>query len=73
MNQPIAIVLAGALIAGAILITNHWALGVAAELPVLMNRWTGNIVWCIPDVVTGTVRCQPRHGDGALPAAISKI
>jgi hypothetical protein len=42
-----AIIIAGALIAGAIMLTNHWALGpFGAHPPVLMNRWTGTVVFC---------------------------
>ena len=48
-QQAIAIVIAGALIASAIALTNHWALYTLGDslAPVLrLNRWTGNIVAC---------------------------
>ncbi|MGA8551798.1 MAG: hypothetical protein WB678_16350 [Stellaceae bacterium] len=39
MKTPLAIIIAGALIAAAILITNHWAAYPNGEL----NRWTGTV------------------------------
>jgi hypothetical protein len=44
MSQPIAIIIAGALIAVAILIVNHWTL----TQDRLLNRWTGSVVYCEP-------------------------
>jgi hypothetical protein len=50
MGQIIAIVVGAGLIAGAILITNHWAImpgganSIAAT--VRLNRWTGSIDVC---------------------------
>jgi hypothetical protein len=49
MNQPIAIIIAGALIAAAIMVTNHWTLYTAGNDFVSflrLNRWTGSIVVC---------------------------
>jgi hypothetical protein len=43
-QQPVAIVVAGVLIAGAIALTNHWAMD--GNGPLLLNRWTGTVVIC---------------------------
>jgi hypothetical protein len=49
-QQAIAIVIAGALIAVAITLTNHWtlvAVGTEGGVPILrLNRWTGSVVRC---------------------------
>jgi hypothetical protein len=46
-QQAAAIIIAGGLIAAAIMLTNHWALHTAGDTPVLrLNRWTGSIVAC---------------------------
>jgi hypothetical protein len=42
-QQAMAIVIAGALIAAAIMLTNHWT---AINSQFLLNRWTGTITYC---------------------------
>jgi hypothetical protein len=52
MGQSIAIVVAGAMIATAILVTNHWTLQTGAAdftTAVRLNRWTGAIDICFLD------------------------
>ena len=49
MGQSIAIVVAGAMIAAAILVTNHWTLHTGASdftTAVRLNKWTGAIDIC---------------------------
>jgi hypothetical protein len=50
MNQSIAIIIAGALIAVAIMLTNHWTLLAPDQSTLgdalLLNRWTGAVVAC---------------------------
>jgi hypothetical protein len=46
MSVPAAIVLAGGLIAAAILLTSHWSVTGFGGGTVLLNRWTGEVVWC---------------------------
>jgi hypothetical protein len=66
-QQAVAIIIAGALIAAAIALTNHWALvAVRAEsgdLILRLNRWTGNIVNCVglinPKRDVWEVTCPP--------------
>jgi hypothetical protein len=46
-QQAAAIIIAGALIAAAIALTNHWELRVAGDSnTLLLNRWTGTITIC---------------------------
>jgi hypothetical protein len=58
MGRGLAIIGAGALIAAAILITNHWSVvfnpGDLVQM-VRFNRWTGaaEICWIEPDTVKG--------------------
>jgi len=50
MGKPIAIVVGSALIAAAILITNHWQLQRAANDAtgaIRLNRWTGKVEICV--------------------------
>src|SRR5438445_196340 len=54
-QQAIAIVIAGALIAAAIALTNHWELHQDDPM-VRLNRWTGAVVLCLP--------FQPPGGTG---------
>lgn len=57
MNQQIAIIVAGALIAAAIALTNHWE-------PIqggLLNRWTGTIFVCGVDSATAEIVCPPAQ------------
>jgi hypothetical protein len=52
MGQSFAIVAAGAMIAAAILVTNHWTLLAGASdftTAVRLNRWTGAIDICFLD------------------------
>ena len=47
MTQPIAIIIAAALIAVAILIVNHWTVTAAGSGVVMrLNRWTGTVAQC---------------------------
>jgi len=46
MSHPIAIVIAGALIAAAIALTNRWTLH--SQVLVRMNNWTGSVEWVNP-------------------------
>jgi hypothetical protein len=59
-QQAVAIVIAGALIAAAIMLTNHWAVGAYGPGPLVrMNRWTGTAFICRPE--TGyEMSCPPR-------------
>jgi hypothetical protein len=55
MGRNISIVVAGALIAAAILIVNHWTINTQADNLVAaarLNRWTGEIELCPLDVKT---------------------
>ena len=51
-QQAVAIIIAGALIAAAIALTNHWALVAQhrgedmTPLILRLNRWTGTVVVC---------------------------
>jgi hypothetical protein len=47
-QQAAAIVIAGALIAAAIALTNHWALHQDGGSTLLLNRWTGTVVEVLP-------------------------
>jgi hypothetical protein len=59
-QQVVAIVIAGALIAAAIALTNHWAVqgGQSGVPPLLLNRWTGTVVMCTPH--NGHLRCPGK-------------
>jgi len=46
MNHPIPIVIAGALIAAAIALTNRWTLHL--QVLVRMDNWTGTTEWVNP-------------------------
>jgi hypothetical protein len=49
MTQPIAIVIAAALIAVAILVVNHWTLTASPSSQIMrLNRWTGTVEECLP-------------------------
>jgi hypothetical protein len=60
---PAAIVLAGALIAASVAMTNRWAISNAGVHPgaYRLDRWTGQIMWCIPAVTQAPnpLNCQP--------------
>jgi hypothetical protein len=72
MGNPIATVIGGALIAAAILITNHWELGgnPNLELTLRLNRWNGAVEICSVDaksfpgnpnsLVGATLACERR-------------
>ena len=51
MGTPIAIVVGAGLIAGAILVANHWQAIPGTELGAMgrLNRWTGQIELCMAD------------------------
>ena len=71
--QAAAIIIAGALIAGAIALTNGWEMvyfnagsqgAKAIHSALLMNRWTGIITICAPTMMTGefrTGKCLARQ------------
>jgi hypothetical protein len=53
MNNQVAVIVTGALIAGAIALTNHWAVVIDTSADgqgrtLRLNRWTGTIVLCGP-------------------------
>ena len=62
-QQAIAIIIAGALIAGAIALTNHWELVSPGILR--LNRWTGTVVWCDQgrDEPPVTINCGAHYHD----------
>ena len=60
-RQAAAIVIAGALIAVAIMLTNRWTListpnSVRTDA-LLLNRWTGTVEECVPGSSVGTLHC----------------
>ena len=48
MNQQMATIIAGALIAAAIALTNHWE---PVQNGALLNRWTGAVYMCAPILI----------------------
>ena len=48
LNPPLAIIVAGALIALAIGLTNHWEVTTSGEGTYRLNRWTGAVSLCLP-------------------------
>jgi hypothetical protein len=61
MNQQgIAIVIAGALIAAAIALTNRWAIQIGPDggTAVRLDRWTGTVVVCAPQPPNLELRCS---------------
>ena len=61
MGNLVAAVIAGALIAVAILITNHWQLKTSSndlQVSLRLNRWTGQVGLCVidPESVIGSGR-----------------
>ena len=60
MSQQIATITAGALIAAAIALTNHWELGSGG----LLDRWTGAVFLCgpvgSPPAKVTELACPPR-------------
>jgi hypothetical protein len=51
MNTPIATIVAGVLIAAAILIAGRWEVVLNNNLTVMrLDRWTGAITMCAPDL-----------------------
>ncbi|MDB5616612.1 hypothetical protein [Tardiphaga sp.] len=61
MNIPTEI-LADALIIGAsIALTSRWSVSGLGGGTVLLNRWTGEVVWCAQaDTTPGRFNCQAR-------------
>ena len=59
-QQAAAIIIAGALIAGAIALTNHWA--PVGDGTMQLNRWTGTITSCFPIKISGGIewQCPPK-------------
>ena len=47
MTTPWAIIIAGALIAVAILITEHYQLVGVGTVPYRLDRWTGRVMVCL--------------------------
>jgi hypothetical protein len=69
-SNPIAIVIAGALIALAIALTNHWEMTSTADGNYRLNRWTGAIDPCFPEPMpAGWIR---YNCDFRLPADLVK-
>jgi hypothetical protein len=64
-QQAIAIIIAGALIAAAIALTNHWALVAHNENLLRLNRWTGVVGMCVEakPVAKGTEAYDPKTGE----------
>ena len=63
ISTPWAIIVAGALIAAAIALTNHWVLFRTPEgATVRLNRWTGTAVMCGGRVSPGWELPCPTHG-----------
>ena len=64
MSQPVAAIIGaavlGVLIAGAILLVNHWAFSPSGGAVLRLNHWTGAIDWCEipPDKRPVRVRCE---------------
>jgi hypothetical protein len=46
MSDRVAIMIAGALIASAIMFTNHWQIGVAPGQVYRLDRWVGTVTAC---------------------------
>ena len=62
-QQAAAIIIAGALIAAAIALTNHWVLFRTPEgATVRLNRWTGTAVMCGGRVLPGWEMPCPIQG-----------
>jgi hypothetical protein len=53
LMNPIAIIIAGALIAAAIAFTNHWQISAADTLVFRLDRWSGDVVVCGPTTANG--------------------
>ena len=55
ISTPWAIIIAGALIAAAIALTNHWSFdpGPQGGTATLLNRWTGRVIVCGGHVLPG--------------------
>ena len=73
-QQAIAIIIAGALIAAAIALTNHWALvqtgDPGSSLLVRLNRWTGVVVICGGSVQPGwEMPCPVAVGPVPAPSS----
>jgi hypothetical protein len=67
-QQAIAIIIAGALIAAAIALTNHWELQ-SGDSFVRLNRWTGAIVLCLPVQPGATAMEMEFHCPRKVPLA----
>jgi hypothetical protein len=68
-QQAAAIIIAGALIAAAIALTNHWQLQGGENGGLLLNRWTGTIAICggikLPE---WEATCPPTNAHTQQPA-----
>jgi hypothetical protein len=51
LGTPMSIIIAGALIAAAILMTNHWEIVPTGFTALRLNRWSGSVVACRTDRV----------------------
>lgn len=62
-QQAVAIIIAGALIAAAIALTNHWTLVAQhnenSTLILRLNRWTGSVVECVALIQSPQSFSQP--------------
>jgi hypothetical protein len=56
-QQAVAIIIAGVLIATAVALTNHWAFDPGGYL---LNRWTGTVVVCTPNLATREMSCPAQ-------------
>jgi hypothetical protein len=56
MTQPIAIIIAGALIAVTIMLTVYWTFN---STQFLLNRWTGTVTYCNVRSGGWDVECPP--------------
>ena len=63
-QQAAAVIIAGALIAAAITLTNHWAF---APDGFLLNRWTGAVFLCVPNRATLEMSCPPAFPQQQQP------
>ena len=62
-QQAVAIIIAGALIAGAIALTNHWSfLTGGYPTGTLLNRWTGTVYLCGPPQQSFEISCPLQRG-----------
>jgi hypothetical protein len=71
VSNSIAIIVAGALIALSIALTNHWEMVSSGEGTYRLNRWTGGIHLCLPQQTGESMEyaCSSSSMEDAKPAA----